>query len=156
MKNYLKNQNRFFSAFLLLVLIAAIAFSAVGCDEKKDGDTAMTTTAAVTTTGATTAATAVGEGTTGFMFKVVHLDGSEKLFNVSTNKTKVGDALMESGLISGENGPYGLYVKTVDGELVDYDIHGKYWAFYVDGAYAPTGVDTTNIEAGKTYEFRAE
>ena len=39
---------------------------------------------------------------------------------------------------------------------VDYDQDGKYWAFYVDGEYAATGVDSTDITAGATYTFKAE
>ncbi|MBE6596601.1 MAG: DUF4430 domain-containing protein [Ruminococcaceae bacterium] len=144
-----------FSFLLLLLLIAAIALTAVGCDEKKDDEASSTTT--VTTTAATTAAaTDVGEGAHSFMFEVVHLDGRKVTFNVKTDKTLVGEALVELGIISGEDGQYGLYVKTVDGETLDYDTHKKYWAFYVDGAYALSGVDTTAIEDGKVYGFRAE
>ena len=46
--------------------------------------------------------------------------------------------------------------KTVNGVTVDYDTDGKYWAFYVDGEYAATGVDSTDITAGATYTFKAE
>ena len=60
------------------------------------------------------------------------------------------------GLIAGEDSDYGLYVKTVNGVTVDYDTDGKYWAFYVDGEYAATGVDSTDITAGATYTFKAE
>ena len=60
------------------------------------------------------------------------------------------------GLGAGEDSEYGLYVKTVNGVTVDYDQDGKYWAFYVDGEYAATGVDSTDITAGATYTFKAE
>ncbi len=139
-----------FSFLLLLLLIAAIALTAVGCDEKKDDETSATTTVT------TAAATDVGEGAHSFVFEVVHLDGRKVTFNVKTDKTVVGEALVELGIIEGEDGQYGLYVKTVDGETVDYDKDGKYWAFYVDGSYALSGVDTTAIEAGKVYCFKAE
>jgi len=91
-----------------------------------------------------------------FTFTVVHADGTEKEFEITTTKSKVGEALVDEGLISGEDGQYGLYVKTVDGETLDFDIDGKYWAFYIDGEYAMTGVDMTDIEDGKTYTFKAE
>ena len=68
----------------------------------------------------------------------------------------VGAALLSLGLIAGEDSDYGLYVKTVNGVTVDYDADGKYWAFYVDGEYAATGVDSTDITAGATYTFKAE
>lgn len=91
-----------------------------------------------------------------FKFTVVHADGTEKEFEITTTKSKVGEALVDEGLISGENAQYGLYVKTVDGETLDFDIDGKYWAFYINGEYAMTGVDMTDIEGGKTYTFKAE
>ena len=59
-------------------------------------------------------------------------------------------------MLSGDEGPYGLYVKTVNGITVDYDKDGKYWAFYVNGEYATSGVDTTEIADGVSYGFKAE
>ena len=158
---------KFLSLILLLVLIAALALTAVGCDDKKDDaavTTAATTTAETTADGSsasTTAATTTdpsvrGEGDTEFIFKVVTRSGEEKTFTVRTDKTIVGEALQEVGLIEGDEGQFGLYVKVVDGERVEYETDGKYWAFYVDGAYAPKGVDLTEIEAGKVYSFVAE
>ena len=56
-------------------------------------------------------------------------------------------------IITGEMGPYGMYIKTVNGILADYDVDQTYWAFYVDGEYALSGVDTTPIEAGRVYSL---
>ena len=75
---------------------------------------------------------------------------------LSTGEKTVGAALLSLGLIAGEDSEFGLYVKTVNGVTVDYDKDGKYWAFYVDGEYAATGVDSTDITAGATYTFKAE
>lgn len=91
-----------------------------------------------------------------FTFTVVDLEGKETVFEISTNETTVGAALMAQGLIAGEDGPYGLYVKTVNGTTLDYDKDGKYWAFYVNGEYGTTGVDVTDIVPGTTYTFKAE
>ncbi len=150
------------SCLLLLLLSAAIAFSAVGCDDtnNEDGNAVQTTTAG--TTASTPSSTTLppsnvrGEGNTEFAFKVITASGETKTFTVRTDKEKVGEALLDAGLIAGDDGPYGLYVKTVDGETLDYETHGKYWAFYVDGSYAATGVDVTKIESGKEYCFKAE
>ena len=38
----------------------------------------------------------------------------------------------------------------------DYDADGYYWAFYADGEYAPTGVDSTDIAEGVTYALVRE
>ena len=37
--------------------------------------------------------------------------------------------------------------------LADYDTDHTYWALYIDGDYALSGVDTTPIEVGKTYRL---
>ena len=38
----------------------------------------------------------------------------------------------------------------------DYDVDQTYWAFYVNGEYASTGVDSTKIEEGAAYSFKVE
>ena len=142
--------SRFLSVILCVVLIAAVALFASGCTDKNN-------------TNPTTAPSAVpeniseiGTGEKSFEFTVTDYDGSETKFTVHTEKTVVGEALQELGLLSGEEGPYGLYVKSVNGITYDYDADGKYWAFYINGEYAVTGVDVTEIEEGKTYSFKAE
>ena len=100
--------------------------------------------------------TTIGEGETEFVFEVVLDDGSTTLFNVKTDETTVGAALLDLGLIAGDESEYGLYVKTVNGVTADYDTDGKYWAFYIDGEYASTGVDSTDIVPGSTYSFKIE
>ena len=153
---------------LSILLVAAMAVSALcltGCSgQPETTDTtaqpAATTEAAATTQAAATteaaAATEVGEGSTSFAFQVTFADGSRQDYTVKTDSTVVGEALQDAGLIAGEESEYGLYVKTVAGQTLDYDADGMYWAFYVNGEYAASGVDTTNIDAGSTYEFRAE
>ena len=140
------------SLFLCMMLIAAMALFATGCGDKaqKQGNPADTVS------DATSEAQIIGEGETVFAFSVVDADGKEIVYEVHTDKTIVGEALLDCGLIAGEQGDYGLYVKEVNGVTADYDADGAYWAFYVDGAYAQTGVDTTNIEEGKIYTFKYE
>lgn len=90
-----------------------------------------------------------------FKFEVVHLDGTTKSFDITTTETLVGKALVAQGLISGDDDQYGLYVKTVDGETLDYDTQKAYWAFYEGDVYASKGVDQTEIQNGATYKFKA-
>ena len=75
---------------------------------------------------------------------------------VKTDAVTVGEALLENGLIAGEDGDYGLYVKTVCGITADYDVDKTYWAFYINGEYAMSGVDKTDIADGAVYEFKIE
>ena len=145
-----KAARKWLSFILCLALIAAIALTAMGCDQAKTPETPETTVAG----DETAALTVKGEGATLFYFNVVDKDGNETKFEIHTDKTIVGDALLELGLIAGEAGPYGLYVKTVNGITADYETDGTYWAFYEGDDYGMTGVDLTEIKAGATYAFK--
>ncbi len=91
-----------------------------------------------------------------FTFEVTELDGTKKEFEVKYDTEEfVGEALVNEKLISGEVGQYGLMVDTVNGQKYDYTEDGAYWAFYVNGEYAMTGVDTTPIKDGEVYSFVA-
>ena len=136
------------SMVLCIALSAATGLGSAGCGSKDAPETTVSAGAA--------GATSVGEGQTAFLFTVVDADGKETAFDVHTDETTVGAALLALGLIDGDDSEYGLYVKTVNGLTVDYDKDGKYWAFYVDGEYAATGVDSTDIAAGSTYTFKVE
>ena len=124
--------SKILSLLLCFVLVAAIALVSSGCGVKKTSS----------------APSAEKE----FTFTVTHLDGEEKSFTIKSSKNTVGEALSDEKLISGEDG----MVFTVDGETVKYEDDGKYWAFYINGEYAMTGVDDTEITAGATYSFKVE
>ena len=98
----------------------------------------------------------IGVGGKTFAAQIEDLDGTKISFTVKTDKTVVGEALQELGVLKGEEGPYGLYIKAVNGKTLDYDKDGAYWAFYVDSAYAVTGVDETQIVETSVYLLRAE
>ena len=83
----------------------------------------------------------------------VKVEEQSVTFTIHTDREMLGDALLEHELLEGDEGPYGLYVKRVNGMLADYDVDGTYWALYKDGAYATSGVDTTKIADGEHYEL---
>ena len=154
---------KWLSFVLCLALIAAIALTAMGCDQAKtpetpelNGDAAVTTTegGASSETPDPNPPIVKGEGATVFYFNVVDKDGKETKFEIHTDKTVVGEALLELGLIEGDMGDYGLYVKKVNGITAVYEEDGTYWAFYVGNSYGMTGVDMTDIEPGATYAFK--
>lgn len=139
---------------LALVLAAVMTFTACTLDSildkmpwNKSDEPAYETETKVYTTDTT-----LGEGAKTL---TVRIEDTEKsvLFTIHTNAETVGAALIENGLISGEEGAYGLYIKVANGTIADYDIDQSYWAFYVDGEYAMSGVDTTEIEEGVTYSL---
>jgi hypothetical protein len=154
MQNTQKKHIRKSSSFILcIVLIVAMALFATGCSGGTSGGTASGSgqETAVQTNGAV-----LGEGNTQFTFTIIDKEGGETQLEIHTDKETVGDALAELGLISGEESEYGLYVQTVNGITVDYDKDGVYWAFYINGEYAPTGVDSTAITEGDSYSFKVE
>lgn len=83
---------------------------------------------------------------------VIHGDGGEKVFNLSTNAETLGGALEESGLVVGEEGPYGLYILTVDGETVDESAQ-QWWCITKGGEQHNQGADETVIADGESYEL---
>lgn len=138
------------SFIVCMVLIAAMALFTIGCND----DTTSSDSSDIILN--ETDIRQLGEGLTQMSFTVVDVDGKESHFVIKTNKTTVGDALLEHDLIAGEESEYGLYVKTVNGTTLDYDKDGKYWAFYVNDAYATAGVDSTEIDETAKYYFKAE
>lgn len=131
---------------LAFVLTAAAALS--GCS----------TTPAETTAppAETTPVTEVGEGAANFELTIVDKDGVTHLYRVHTNVGMMGEALTEVDLIDGEQGPYGMYIKSVLGQVLDYETDGMYWSFYVNGEYAQTGVDQIPVEHDGKYMLKAE
>jgi len=98
----------------------------------------------------------IGEGAVSFPLLIADKDGQELNITVNTDCDTVGEALLELGLIAGDESEFGLYVKTVNGITADYDKDGVYWAFYINGEYAMTGVDSTDITAGDSYALKVE
>ena len=143
------------SFILCMVLIAAMALITIGCNDNGAESSVPTKTESGANNDKATV-TEIGEGATEFNFNVVDVDGNTSEFLVKTDEKTVGAALLEVALIAGEESQYGLYVKTVNGITLDYDKDGKFWAFYIDGKMAPSGVDSTDIVEGATYEFKAE
>ncbi|MBP3339912.1 MAG: DUF4430 domain-containing protein [Lachnospiraceae bacterium] len=141
------------SLLLIAMLIVTMAFCVTGCKDK-DTDSKEDTTEETKIDASKD--NVLGKGDTEFTFKVVDKDGNESVFEIHTDEKTVGDALIKLDLLEGEEGDYGLYVKKVNGITADYDKDKTYWAFYIDGEYAMTGVDATDIEEGKTYTFKVE
>lgn len=96
--------------------------------------------------------TELGTGGKAIILEVVAEDKSVA-FTIKTDKDNLEDALTEHGLISGEKGPYGMYVKFVNGIEADYDKTKAYWSLSKNGEYMTTGVGDTVIDDGEKYEF---
>ena len=153
----MKRNKKLLSLILCMALIVAMALFTTGCNDSTDNSTPSGAETEVNDQpDVQTEPNQLGEGSTEFAFTVVDKEGSETQFEIHTDKETVGEALLELDLIAGEEGEYGLYVKTVNGITVDYDKDGEYWAFYVNDEYAQSGVDSTIITEGDSYSFKVE
>lgn len=146
----MKKTKQFLSALICLILIISTAFFCNGCKKESENDNETTTQAN------SVDISVIGSGKTVFYFTAVDEIGNETKWEVHTDKETVGEALTDEKLIFGEDGPYGLYVKTVNGITLSYEESGYYWAFYEGDDYALKGVELTEIEDGKEYSFRAQ
>ena len=125
------------SALLALVL----CLSACGAAGKHDS-------------GATEGTDAQGNTITGCSFTVVvvHADDSEKKLSYTAEEGTLGTFLEAEGLIDSEGADPGMF-HTVDGEKADWNENQSYWAFYIEGEYAMTGIYDTQITDGVTYKL---
>ena len=132
------------SRLTLVLLALAMTFSLVACAD-------------VEKTGAWETATYVadkefGEGSKTVTVKVVAEEQS-LTFTIHTDKTTLGEALKEHDLIQGEESEFGMYVKTVNGIVADYDIDQTYWSLTKGGEMMMVGVDGAAIADGEQYEL---
>lgn len=92
------------------------------------------------------------EGAKAYTFTVVDAEGEEIVHKLTTDEEMLGDALMNEGLLEGEEGEYGLYVKSVGGITAD-ESNQEWWCLTKGGEAVMTGVDSTPVEDGAAYEF---
>lgn len=149
------NFKKLCSLCLCILLIATIALFTTGCTNNNTTSGNITPDNATNGNSLAQEMTGIGQGANSFTFVVSDKEGKETWYAVSTDKTTVGEALVELKLIDGEEGPYGIYVKSVNGTILDYNTDGMYWAFYIGEEMSPTGADMTDIVNGTVYRFVA-
>ena len=116
-------------AMLLAVLLAASALM-IGCNEPE---------------------TTPGEKTVTVQIIVEGMETVTK--TITTDAEFLRGALEEEeGLVIGEDGPYGLYIKTVNGITAD-DSKQQWWCITKGGADVFTGAESTPIADGDTFEI---
>lgn len=144
----MKQIKRFLSVFICAAIIASAALTMTACqneaEDNKGADTTQGTSASDT------------QNKVKFSLTVVDGSGKETVTEIETDEKTVGAALIKQGIVEGEDGPYGLYIKSVNGITADYDVDGTYWAFYVNGQYASKSADLTDIVPGADYMLKVE
>ena len=66
--------------------------------------------------------------------------------------TYLGELLTEEKLVSGESGPYGLFITSVDGETAN-DSNQEWWCITKNNEQLNTSADQTPIADGEKYEL---
>lgn len=84
--------------------------------------------------------------------EVIHKDGSSREFALETEKRTLGDALVEGKVVEDNQGPYGLYILTADGETADAD-REEWWSISKDGEPLTVGAGEQPIAEGEHYEL---
>lgn len=124
---------KLFAILLALAMVLSLAACTPAADDGSTGETGKASLMSFTVT-------------------VVHADGTSKDFTYETDAKMLGAYLEEQGLIASEGADDGMF-HTVDAEKADWNENQSYWAFYLDGEYAMTGIYDTPIADGAAYKL---
>lgn len=84
--------------------------------------------------------------------EVIHKDESVRDFEFHTQREFLGDVLVDEALAEGEEGAYGLFITSVDGEAAD-DSNQEWWCITKGGGQVNTSADQTPIADGDKFEL---
>lgn len=84
--------------------------------------------------------------------KVIHKDASQNTFICHTDREYLGELLTDESIADGENGPYGLFITTVDGETAD-ETAQEWWCITQNQEMLNTSADQTPLADGDQYEL---
>ena len=113
-------------ALITAVILVLSVFALAGCQEKQVDLNEKTVT-----------------------FKVVYEDGSEKAYEIKTEKGILAEALVDEGIIEYDDS--GFYT-TIDGVTADYNADGAWWRITKGGEMLNYGLNDITIKDGETYE----
>ena len=154
---------RIFSLLLALLLVAGLF---AGCGENSEPSSQSSESSAQSSESSAQSSessaqssesssqqgSAVSAAVKNITVKVVHKDGSEKEFAIAAQGETLREALEQEKLVEGEDGQYGLFIKSADGETAD-DGNQEWWCVTKGGEQVNTGVDGVKIADGDVYEL---
>ncbi len=87
--------------------------------------------------------------------EVVNKAAESTIYELSTDAEFLRQAMEEAeGLtFEGEEGPYGLAVSSVNGEIADFNVDSSYWSFYVNDEYCNYGIDSQPVMDGDAFKI---
>ena len=127
----------------LSLAILLLAFTLIACKEPATGLWANATYTEDAT---------LGDGTHTLSI-TVEMEEKSIVLTVKTDAATVKDALAAHDLIDGEQQSIGYMMSTLNGVRADWTLDGAYWAFYQNGEYMMTGIDSTPVTGDAAYEF---
>lgn len=83
---------------------------------------------------------------------VVHGDQSEKTFTYQTDAEYLAEVILENNLVEGDEGQYGLFITSADGETAD-DSKQQWWCITKGGEQVNTSASEAVIADGDQYEI---
>lgn len=133
-------------ALLGAILAVVLCFASCGkTDEPTDPASPEASTAAEVTDEAKTAQLTV---------IIKDKEGKSIEIRLETKKATLAEALLEKGLVSGDNTETGLYIKTVNGIRADYNEDKAYWAILDrDGNMTSVGASSITVSDGDVYQL---
>ncbi len=81
---------------------------------------------------------------------VVHQDGTEKTFTCHTDEEYLDKVLLAEQIVQGEEGPYGLFIQTADGETAEGE---GWWMVCIGTESATAGVSEIPVTDGGSYSL---
>lgn len=84
--------------------------------------------------------------------EVIHGDGTSSGHSYVTQAEYLGELLTAEELAEGDEGPFGLFIHTVDGERAD-EQQQQWWRITKNGQEVTTGADQTVLRDQEKYEL---
>ena len=91
-------------------------------------------------------------GSKSIVVEVVHGDGTSREFQLATEAEYLGKALVEGKVVEDDQGQYGLYILTADGETAD-EGRQEWWCVTKGGEMVNLGADQQPIADGEHYKL---
>ena len=124
-------KNRLFRSLILLPLSLALALALFGCASNGPDATPEEKS---------------------LIIHIIHKDSQTNSFQVSTTAEYLDEVLLEHGIVEANQGTYGLYILTADGETAD-EANQEWWCVTRGGEKLATGASDTPIADGEEYEL---
>ena len=95
------------------------------------------------------------EGSKAITIEVINSKEESSMYEVQTDAEYLAQAMEEAeGLeFEAEEGPYGLAVSSVNGEVASYEENASYWGFFVNGEYCNYGISEQPVNDGDAFQI---